>query len=86
MIMSLAALTKVWKSEGVNEDNRLSTSWAELWVYPIPAGLYLVKNLLQMGKKAAQEYYNAGFDDFDNWLPNTHHPCNDFDNLLPTIG
>lgn len=47
MIMSLAALTKVWKSEGVNEDNRLSTSWAELWVYPIPAGLYLVKNLLQ---------------------------------------
>ena len=28
----------------------------------------LVKNLLQMGKKVAQEYYNAGFGDFDNWL------------------
>jgi hypothetical protein len=31
----------------VNEDNRLSTNWAELWVYPIPAALYLVKNLMQ---------------------------------------
>jgi hypothetical protein len=37
----------VWKSEGVNEDNRLSTSWGELCVYPVPAALYLVKNLLQ---------------------------------------
>lgn len=46
-IMSLVALVQVWNRDGVNEDNRLSTNWAELWVYPIPAALYLVKNLMQ---------------------------------------
>ena len=47
MLMSLLALVKIWRTVGVNEDNRISTSWSELWVYPIPAALYLVKNLLQ---------------------------------------
>ncbi|KAL6496780.1 CMP-sialic acid transporter 2 [Orobanche hederae] len=45
--LSLAALTRIWRNEGVTEDNRLSTSWNEVSVYPIPAALYLVKNLLQ---------------------------------------
>ncbi|KAG9444079.1 hypothetical protein H6P81_015419 [Aristolochia fimbriata] len=45
--LSLAALTRIWKSEGVTEDNKLSTSLDEVMVYPIPAALYLVKNLLQ---------------------------------------
>jgi len=47
MLMSLLALVKIWRTVGVNDDNRISTSWSELWVYPIPAALYLVKNLLQ---------------------------------------
>ena len=46
-LMSLAALTRVWNKDGVTDDNRLTTSWSELWVYPIPAALYLVKNLMQ---------------------------------------
>nr|CAB3458393.1 unnamed protein product [Digitaria exilis] len=33
--------------QGVTEDNRLTTSFDEIRVYPIPAILYLVKNLLQ---------------------------------------
>mmetsp|Transcript_12100 Transcript_12100/g.38304 ORF Transcript_12100/g.38304 Transcript_12100/m.38304 type:complete len:340 (+) Transcript_12100:60-1079(+) len=45
--ISLAALGKQWQTVGVNDDNRLQTNWQELWVYPIPAFLYLVKNLLQ---------------------------------------
>ncbi|KAK1272008.1 CMP-sialic acid transporter 4 [Acorus gramineus] len=45
--LSLAALLRTWKSEGLTEDNRLRTSWDEINVYPIPAALYLVKNLLQ---------------------------------------
>ncbi|CAA2961336.1 CMP-sialic acid transporter 4 [Olea europaea subsp. europaea] len=45
--LSLAALTRIWRNEGVTEDNRLSTSWDEVNVYPIPAALYLIKNLLQ---------------------------------------
>ncbi|KAL3624330.1 hypothetical protein CASFOL_033146 [Castilleja foliolosa] len=45
--LSLAALTRIWRKDGVTEDNRLSTSWDEVGVYPIPAVLYLVKNLLQ---------------------------------------
>ncbi|XP_072970155.1 CMP-sialic acid transporter 2 [Typha angustifolia] len=44
---SLAALLRIWKSQGVTDDNRLSTSFDEVSVYPIPAVLYLVKNLLQ---------------------------------------
>lgn len=45
--LSLAALARIWRSEGVTEDNRLSTTMDEVSVYPIPAALYLVKNLLQ---------------------------------------
>ncbi|XP_058073398.1 CMP-sialic acid transporter 2-like isoform X2 [Magnolia sinica] len=45
--LSLAALGRIWKNEGVTEDNRLYTSLDEVIVYPIPAALYLVKNLLQ---------------------------------------
>ncbi|KAM0948559.1 putative nucleotide-sugar transporter [Dioscorea sansibarensis] len=45
--LSLAALSRIWRSQGVTEDNRLSTSFNEVKVYPIPAVLYLVKNLLQ---------------------------------------
>ncbi|CAN1805167.1 CMP-sialic acid transporter 4 [Linum perenne] len=46
-MLSLAALARTWKNEGVTEDNRLSTTFNEVSVYPIPAALYLVKNLLQ---------------------------------------
>ncbi|XP_057794768.1 CMP-sialic acid transporter 4-like isoform X1 [Salvia miltiorrhiza] len=45
--LSLAALARIWRNEGVTDDNRLSTTWDEVSVYPIPAALYLVKNLLQ---------------------------------------
>ncbi|XP_020519232.1 CMP-sialic acid transporter 2 isoform X1 [Amborella trichopoda] len=45
--LSLVALAKIWNSEGVTEDNKLSTSFDEVKVYPIPAALYLIKNLLQ---------------------------------------
>lgn len=45
--LSLAALAKIWNNEGVTEDNRLSTTLEEVIVYPIPAVLYLIKNLLQ---------------------------------------
>ncbi|XP_031378659.1 CMP-sialic acid transporter 2-like isoform X2 [Punica granatum] len=46
-VLSLAFLMRIWKREGVTEDNRLSTTLNEVSVYPIPAALYLVKNLLQ---------------------------------------
>ncbi|XP_038983990.1 CMP-sialic acid transporter 2 isoform X1 [Phoenix dactylifera] len=45
--MSLVALAKIWRSQGVTEDNKLNTSFDEVSVYPIPAILYLIKNLLQ---------------------------------------
>lgn len=45
--LSVAALMRTWRSEGVTDDNRLSTTWDEVSVYPIPAALYLIKNLLQ---------------------------------------
>ncbi|GAB2219295.1 hypothetical protein Drorol1_Dr00006930 [Drosera rotundifolia] len=45
--LSLTALAKIWQAEGITEDNRLSTTFDEVRVYPIPAALYLVKNLLQ---------------------------------------
>ncbi|EOX98922.1 Nucleotide-sugar transporter family protein isoform 2, partial [Theobroma cacao] len=48
--LSLAALARIWKTEGVTEDNRLRTTLDEVIVYPIPAVLYLVKNLLQILK------------------------------------
>lgn len=46
-VMSLVALGNIWKNQGVTEDNKLSTTFDEVKVYPIPAFLYLVKNLLQ---------------------------------------
>ncbi|XP_071726262.1 CMP-sialic acid transporter 2-like isoform X2 [Rutidosis leptorrhynchoides] len=45
--LSLAALARTWRIEGVTENNRLGTTVDEVGVYPIPAALYLVKNLLQ---------------------------------------
>lgn len=54
MVISFVALARVWQRDGVNEDNRLSTSFSELWVYPIPAGLYLIKNLMQARPKLSQ--------------------------------
>ncbi|KAL8521186.1 hypothetical protein ACS0TY_011653 [Phlomoides rotata] len=45
--LSLAALARIWRKDGVTEDNRLNTTWDEVNVYPIPAALYLIKNLLQ---------------------------------------
>ncbi|MCO5599148.1 hypothetical protein L7F22_053248 [Adiantum nelumboides] len=46
-LISVGALLQIWQREGVTEDNRLSMSWDEVKVYPIPAMLYLVKNILQ---------------------------------------
>ncbi|KAK8994375.1 hypothetical protein V6N11_045467 [Hibiscus sabdariffa] len=46
--LSLAALARIWKSEGVTDNNRLSRTLDEVIVYPISALLYLVKNLLQV--------------------------------------
>ncbi|KAF8669347.1 hypothetical protein HU200_051688 [Digitaria exilis] len=46
-LLSFVALYRTWNSQGVTEDNRLTTSFDEIRVYPIPAILYLVKNLLQ---------------------------------------
>ncbi|KAG8660882.1 CMP-sialic acid transporter 2 [Manihot esculenta] len=46
-VLSLAALARIWKNEGVTVDNRLTTTLDEVSVYPIPAALYLIKNLLQ---------------------------------------
>ncbi|KAM0852057.1 hypothetical protein ACQ4PT_052017 [Festuca glaucescens] len=46
-LLSLVALYRTWNSQGVTKDNRLSTSLDEVSVYPIPAALYMVKNLLQ---------------------------------------
>ncbi|CAM0906421.1 unnamed protein product [Alopecurus aequalis] len=46
-LLSLVALYRTWNIQGVTEDNRLSTSLDEVSVYPIPALLYMVKNLLQ---------------------------------------
>ncbi|CAH9056336.1 unnamed protein product [Cuscuta europaea] len=45
--LSLAALMRIWRKDGVTDDNRLSTTYDEVSVYPIPAALYLCKNLLQ---------------------------------------
>ncbi|RLN33371.1 hypothetical protein C2845_PM03G10930 [Panicum miliaceum] len=46
-LLSFLALYRTWNSQGVTEDNRLTTSFDEVSVYPIPAILYMVKNLLQ---------------------------------------
>ncbi|KAM4071064.1 hypothetical protein ACB094_11G033400 [Castanea mollissima] len=45
--LSVLALARMWRIEGFTKDNRLSTTLDEVIVYPIPALLYLVKNLLQ---------------------------------------
>nr|AFK39983.1 unknown [Lotus japonicus] len=45
--ISLVASGRIWNKEGVTDDNRLTTTLDEVIVYPIPAALYLVKNLLQ---------------------------------------
>ncbi|KAK8944036.1 CMP-sialic acid transporter 4 [Platanthera guangdongensis] len=45
--LSLVALFKIWRSDGITQDNKLSTSFDEVSVYSIPAALYLIKNLLQ---------------------------------------
>ncbi|XP_047308362.1 CMP-sialic acid transporter 2-like [Impatiens glandulifera] len=45
--LSLAALVRIWSNDGITDDNRLSTTWEEVSVYPVPAALYLIKNLLQ---------------------------------------
>ncbi|KMZ70640.1 CMP-sialic acid transporter 4 [Zostera marina] len=45
--LSLLALARIWNKDGVTEDNTLKTTIDEVIVYPIPAALYLVKNLLQ---------------------------------------
>lgn len=45
--ISLIALANAWRTQGVTEHNKLTASLKEVIVYPIPAALYLVKNLLQ---------------------------------------
>ena len=47
LLFSLAVLIPSWRTEGVTEHNTLIPSVTEAMVYPIPAVLYLVKNLLQ---------------------------------------
>lgn len=46
-LIAVAALFWIWRKDGVTENNKLSMSWEEVKVYPIPAFLYLVKNLMQ---------------------------------------
>ncbi|KAK8954994.1 CMP-sialic acid transporter 4 [Platanthera zijinensis] len=46
-VLSLVALFKIWRRDGITQDNKLSTSFDEVILYPIPAMLYLIKNLLQ---------------------------------------
>ncbi|KAL6662056.1 hypothetical protein ACP70R_001440 [Stipagrostis hirtigluma subsp. patula] len=45
-LLSLAALFRTWNRHGVTDDNRLTTSFDEVSVYPIPAVLYMVKKLI----------------------------------------
>ncbi|XP_039690442.1 CMP-sialic acid transporter 4 isoform X2 [Medicago truncatula] len=45
--ISIIALASAWRTEGVTEQNKLTASLKEVIVYPIPAALYLFKNLLQ---------------------------------------
>lgn len=46
-LISFVALSQVWQREGVTDDNKLTSTWDELKVYPIPAAIYLIKNLMQ---------------------------------------
>ncbi|XP_052107839.1 CMP-sialic acid transporter 2-like [Arachis duranensis] len=41
--ISLVALARIWKKEGVTEDNRLSITLDEVIVYPVPAVFTLSK-------------------------------------------
>ncbi|CAA6667947.1 unnamed protein product [Spirodela intermedia] len=45
--LSLAALWRIWGTEGVTDNNKLFASLDEITVCTVPAALYLVKNLLQ---------------------------------------
>eukprot|EP00193_Tetraselmis_chui_P008587 CAMPEP_0177755804 /NCGR_PEP_ID=MMETSP0491_2-20121128/2766_1 /TAXON_ID=63592 /ORGANISM="Tetraselmis chuii, Strain PLY429" /LENGTH=338 /DNA_ID=CAMNT_0019271335 /DNA_START=122 /DNA_END=1138 /DNA_ORIENTATION=+ len=46
-LISFGSLVGIWRTVGINDDNRINTNWQELWVYPVPALLYLIKNLMQ---------------------------------------
>lgn len=46
-VISLLFLMRQWNTIGVTEDNTLVTTLNEIWVFPIPALLYLIKNLMQ---------------------------------------
>ena len=47
LLLSLAFVAQAWAAEGVTEENTLRISLPELARYPVPAALYLAKNLLQ---------------------------------------
>ena len=42
-VISLLFLMRQWNTTGVTEDNTLRTTLHEVWVYPVPALLYLIK-------------------------------------------
>lgn len=42
-VISLAFLMRQWQTTGVSADNTLKTTLEEVWVYPVPALLYLIK-------------------------------------------
>ena len=46
-VISLLFLLRQWNTIGVTEDNTLVTTLNEIWVFPVPALLYLIKNLMQ---------------------------------------
>lgn len=46
-VISLLFLMRQWNTIGVTEDNTLVTTLNEIWVFPVPALLYLIKNLMQ---------------------------------------
>lgn len=47
LVLSLIFVAQAWATEGVTEENTLRISLPELARYPVPAALYLAKNLLQ---------------------------------------
>ena len=47
LVLSLIFVAQAWATEGVTEENSLRISLPELARYPVPAALYLAKNLLQ---------------------------------------
>lgn len=47
LLLSLIFVFQAWATEGVTEENSLQISLPELARYPVPAALYLAKNLLQ---------------------------------------